>query len=121
MVCSLVCRGARAEDPFRGLRAGPVRCPPFHFEFFALSPTSRTPQNAPEPPAKVCTHSPTLKTNNIARKSGFGTRNKRPGAKSHAKNLAGAPGRTHSATRTARPKPCPRVATPIFYDHRRVT
>jgi hypothetical protein len=42
--------GARAEDPFRGLRAGPVRRPLLFFvEFFALSPTSRKPQNAPKP------------------------------------------------------------------------
>src|ERR1700689_193595 len=85
MVCSLVCRGARAEDPFRGLRAGPVRCPPFHSSFFALSPTSRTPQNAPEPPAKVFTHDSTLKTNDIARKSGFRTGDKWLGARTQAK------------------------------------
>src|SRR5580693_1769462 len=51
MICTLRGRGTRAEDPFRGLRAGPVRSSPLFFfcsapqspltSFFALSPTSQ--------------------------------------------------------------------------------
>src|ERR1700722_11983204 len=54
MVCTLSGRGARAEDPFRGLRAGPVRLSPtFYFPqvpLFAVPGFFRTFADLPKTP-----------------------------------------------------------------------
>jgi hypothetical protein len=57
MVCTLRAWGARAEDPFRGLRAGPVRLSPTsflqsHFPLFkkffrTFADLPKTPQTHP--------------------------------------------------------------------------
>src|SRR5580704_4702357 len=44
MVCTLLARGARAEDPFRGLRAGPVRCLPLHSISHTFADLPNTPK-----------------------------------------------------------------------------
>src|ERR1700722_13631606 len=53
MVCSLFGRGAGAEDPFRGLRAGPVRSSPLFFSTqvqFRRSRVFRTFADLPKTP-----------------------------------------------------------------------
>jgi hypothetical protein len=53
MVCILCGRGARAEDPFRGLRAGPVRLSPTFFSIcsdFAAREFFRTFADLPKTP-----------------------------------------------------------------------